>query len=142
MVYNIKRDKLTAFIPPLNTGRDVLYLGQNPTTEEIETKYDFDEVSVTSSLSDFLNNFAHNESGKIYVLRSSQAPSDLLTQDNNLQDGPELTFAQVPCAPAPSVSCRNCKRPRVNAVLLASLSFEIQPLFLKYFSNHIPNLLC
>ncbi|KAH8595782.1 xaa-Pro aminopeptidase-like protein I [Bisporella sp. PMI_857] len=87
VTYNIQRDLLTAFIPPLNQGRAVIYLGQNPSPEEIKENYDFDEVSFTPSLSEFLNHFAHKEYGKIYVLHNEQALKGLVSKSYSFKDG-------------------------------------------------------
>ena len=110
VAYNIQEEKLTAFIPPPILGRKAMYVGQNPTTEEIKAKYDFDEVVLTSSLTDFLNHFAHKELGKIYVLHQSQAPTNLIYQNKKFWNSYEVPLVAAN-------SCEYCRRRKVCLVL-------------------------
>ena len=127
VTYNIQEDKLTAFIPPLNLGRNVIYVGQNPTPEEIKSKYDFDEVALTSSLTEFLNRFAHKEFGKIYVLHRSQAPASLIAQSRKFWDDEEAAFPSVTQAYVSANACRYCRKRKVRQItfLLSSRHSEI-----------------
>lgn len=75
VTYHIKSDFLTAWIPPQNYGRSVLYNGQNPTPEETMAISDFDTVELNTGLREALSKFAHREKGKIYLLHDFQTPA-------------------------------------------------------------------
>lgn len=75
VTYHIKSDLLTAWIPPQNYGRSVLYNGQNPTPEEILAISDFDTVELNTELREALSKFAHREKGKIYLLHDFHTPA-------------------------------------------------------------------
>lgn len=84
VTYNIQRDRLIAFIPPQNTGTNVIYNGFNPTRQEVEARSDFDQVALTNSLGDYLKHFAHREYGSIFALHKDQSPAGVAT---NLMQG-------------------------------------------------------
>lgn len=50
VTYDIKRDTLCAFIPPPRVGRTIIYIGQNPSPEEIKAEYEFDDVKFVTDL--------------------------------------------------------------------------------------------
>ncbi|CAG8981787.1 hypothetical protein HYALB_00004730 [Hymenoscyphus albidus] len=79
VTYHIKTDCLTAWIPPPNYGRSVLYNGQNPTPEEIFAISDFDSVAYNTELRGALSKYAHREPGKIYLLHDFQFSAILET---------------------------------------------------------------
>ncbi|CZR54291.1 probable Xaa-Pro aminopeptidase SS1G_06948 [Phialocephala subalpina] len=79
VTYDIKTDRLVAFIPPPRIGRSIIYNGQNPSREEIKAIFDFDDVELLTNLDGYLANFAHHEpSSKIYLLHAYQRPTDFL----------------------------------------------------------------
>ena len=114
VTYNIQEDRLTAFIPPLNTGRSVIYLGQNPTPEEMKSKYDFDEVVVISSLVEFLDEFTRKELGRIYVLYKSQSPASIITQPKLSLSGHQSSLTSEADAYIATEKCRYCRRRKVR----------------------------
>lgn len=79
VTYNIQRDRLIAFIPPQNTGRNVIYNGLKPTRQEVAARSDFDQIALTSSLPDYLKHFAYREYGSIFVLHKDQSPAGVVT---------------------------------------------------------------
>jgi Xaa-Pro dipeptidase len=87
LTYNIQNDKITLFIPPPTTGINVIFNGSNPTKEEVAAKYDVDEILYTSSLTGYLNQFAHKEFGKIYALNDSQVPKGKIAQTITFRNG-------------------------------------------------------
>ncbi|TAQ83358.1 hypothetical protein B7494_g8317 [Chlorociboria aeruginascens] len=75
VTYNIRKDDLSAWIPPPNTGRDVIYNGPSPTVEDVRARYEFDHVGLkTKELNDYLTHFNERECGLTYVLDANQAP--------------------------------------------------------------------
>lgn len=77
VTYNIHRDRLYAWIPPPSNGSSVIFNGQVPTREEVKSDYDFDEVGKVTNIDSYLTYFAHNEPGKIYLLRNYQHPNGI-----------------------------------------------------------------
>ncbi|BFZ58698.1 hypothetical protein PYCC9005_005763 [Savitreella phatthalungensis] len=50
LLYDIPNDKACVFIPPQRAGRDIAYLGQLPSREEVLAAYDVDVVNVLDEL--------------------------------------------------------------------------------------------
>jgi Xaa-Pro dipeptidase len=87
VTYDIKRDSLCAFIPPPRVGRTIIYVGQNPSPEEIKEEYEFDDVKFSPDLGGHLANFVQRDpSSKIFLLHFYQAPKDILRY-MNMPDG-------------------------------------------------------
>jgi Xaa-Pro dipeptidase len=85
VTYNIKRDGLYVWIPPPNTGRSVIYNGNNPSKEDIKAVSEFDLVATTNHIQDYLTFFASKEQGKIFVLHDYQSP--IIPSQINYKDG-------------------------------------------------------
>jgi Xaa-Pro dipeptidase len=75
LAYDIGRDHLQLFIPPVNR-RTVVWMGTTPGIEECEEKYDVDEVALTTNINEYILKWLQNSSvrRKIYVLHSDQCP--------------------------------------------------------------------
>ncbi|KAG9244864.1 xaa-Pro aminopeptidase-like protein I [Calycina marina] len=111
VTYNIYDDVLTAFIPPQNSGREVMYQGQKATQEEVKVKYDVDEVLLITSLTDHLNHFAHKDLGKIFVLNRRQAPHNLVAQNLGFWEGRNNEPPEVQCSASVARNrCATCAR--------------------------------
>jgi Xaa-Pro dipeptidase len=87
VTYDIHRDSLYAWIPPPNTGSNVIFNGFSPTIKDVKAEYDFDDVRYISTIGDYLTKFAHyNPGDKIYQLHHYQAPKNV-AREATLIDG-------------------------------------------------------
>ncbi len=76
VTYDIKKDHLRLYIPPLNP-KEVIWLGPTPSIEECEEKYDVDHVGVTSDINrDIIKWIIDNpeQTCTMYVLHQGQSP--------------------------------------------------------------------
>lgn len=79
VTYDIKRDMLRLFIPPINP-KTVIWLGATPTPAECRAKYDIDSVLFTNQLNAYVLKWTHaNKGSKIFALHENQAPKHLLS---------------------------------------------------------------
>lgn len=78
VTYDIRRDSLRLFIPPINP-KTVIWVGPTPTPAECRAKYDVDSVLFTSQLNAHILKWVHSNRGsKIFALHENQAPKHLL----------------------------------------------------------------
>ncbi|KAI9814208.1 MAG: hypothetical protein M1827_003374 [Pycnora praestabilis] len=74
LTYDIASSKLTLYIPPINP-RTVVWLGRGPTIGESEERYDVDEVRLSTSMKEDLEDWIDRDrDGTVYILHPSQAP--------------------------------------------------------------------
>lgn len=74
VTYDLRFDKLYAWIQPPNQVRDVIYNGQNPTHEEVSELADFDGVAYITELEEYVVRFVENRSGKIFLTHNYDTP--------------------------------------------------------------------
>lgn len=74
--YDIGRDVVCAWIPPPNTGRNVIYNGFTPSRTQIRAITDVTYVAETSHLKQYLKSYVKNTGShaKFYLLHKSQEP--------------------------------------------------------------------
>ena len=84
VTYDLRFDKLYAWIPPARTVREVIYLGQNPSPEDVKEIAHFDGVAYADELEDYMRRFSQERTGKIFLLHPNQVPRSLVTQASNL----------------------------------------------------------
>ena len=76
VTYDIGRDHLCLYIPPVNL-REVIWYGSTPSIEECEKKYDVDCVDLTSNVESHIIKWIMNNSKDlctIYILHLEQSP--------------------------------------------------------------------
>lgn len=76
VTYDIGRDSLRLYIPPVNP-REVIWLGPTPSIEECEEKYDIDYVDVTSNVNHDIIKWvidSPKQTSTIYILHQEQGP--------------------------------------------------------------------
>lgn len=76
VTYDIKRDDLRLYIPPINPEK-VIWLGPTQSIEECQEKYDVDYVFLTNDVDNYIINWLQNSQDKkpiIYILHKDQAP--------------------------------------------------------------------
>jgi Xaa-Pro dipeptidase len=76
VTYDIRRDDLRLYIPPVNP-KEVIWLGPTPSIEECEKKYDVDYVGVTSDVNSDIIKWiidSPNQISTIYILHQEQSP--------------------------------------------------------------------
>lgn len=76
VTYDIERDDLRLYIPPVNPLA-VIWLGPTPSTEECKEKYDVDYVFLTSDVDYYIINWLQHSKNKkptIYILHANQGP--------------------------------------------------------------------
>ena len=76
VTYDIERDHLSLYIPPVNP-KEVIWLGPTPSVEECEEKYDVDYVGLTSGVnSDIIKWFINSpkQTTTLYILHQEQSP--------------------------------------------------------------------
>lgn len=74
VTYDLRYNKLYAWIPPPRSVRDVIYNGQNPSPDEVKDVADLDGVAFTDEVDDYLLRFTNERSGKIFLLHYNQLP--------------------------------------------------------------------
>ncbi|KAG9232240.1 putative Xaa-Pro aminopeptidase [Amylocarpus encephaloides] len=116
VTYNIESDGLYVWIPPPNTGRSVIYNGTNPTEEEIKAISDFDFVSRTTHLQQYLMFFTTHKKGDIFLLHDYQAPE--IAEKIECREGTSKTTKG-------RFDATNLK-PAMNAARVIKTPFEIQ----------------
>jgi Xaa-Pro dipeptidase len=74
VTYDIGKDLLIVWLPPIPTPRLILYNGPIPTAEEVQAQSEVDRVERNTKLDAYLTFYAHCNSGHIYLLHDNQAP--------------------------------------------------------------------
>jgi len=77
VTYDIGKDMLIVWLPPIPAPRLVLFNGPIPTAEEVKAQSDIDRVERNTKLGDYLTYYSHCKSGNIYLLHKSQAPQSI-----------------------------------------------------------------
>jgi len=72
LTYDIDRDSLTLYIPPINPAK-VIWSGRGSTIPEAFDRYDVDKVRETSSLHEDVDKWMSSNPGHMYILHPSQA---------------------------------------------------------------------
>lgn len=74
ITYDIEKDDLRLFIPPVNPLA-VIWLGPTPSIEDCEEKYDVDHVLLTTDVDDYIVDWlTSSQKPTIYILHGNQAP--------------------------------------------------------------------
>lgn len=95
MTYDIGKDHLRLFIPPVNP-KTVIWLGATPSKEECEAKYDVDEIDYTSNLASYVMSTLESKDGmKLFALHASQAPGMLKDRTDDSLLLPAMDAARV-----------------------------------------------
>ncbi|GAB7353960.1 hypothetical protein MBLNU459_g4558t1 [Dothideomycetes sp. NU459] len=85
LTYDIGKDHLTLWLPPIDPRRAV-WVGRGSTTEEAVEKYDVDEARYSSSLDHFLQTWVRTQEGQVYVLHSDEKVPESVTARLNTND--------------------------------------------------------
>lgn len=97
VTYDLRYDKLYAWIPPPNSIRDVIFNGQKPTPKEVAEIADFDGVAFQEELDEYVYRFAQERSGKIFLVHSNQVPRSLAESisDSRTANAPEKSLFDI-----------------------------------------------
>ncbi|KAF2104331.1 putative Xaa-Pro aminopeptidase, partial [Rhizodiscina lignyota] len=71
LTYDIRRDVLTLFIPPINPER-VIWSGRGSTVDEAYDKYDVDRVQLSDAVSETVAKWTKKNIGTVYILHPTQ----------------------------------------------------------------------
>ncbi|KAI9733456.1 MAG: hypothetical protein M1818_007204 [Claussenomyces sp. TS43310] len=78
VTYDIRKDILRLFIPPVNR-KSVVWIGAKPGIEECKERYDVDHVDLVPDIDDYIVDWLrHQPSSSIYALHKDQVPRRLL----------------------------------------------------------------
>lgn len=98
LLYDIKKNESTLFVPPQRRGRDLVYLGQLPSVREVLREYDVDHVCLHDDLGGAL---ISSMSGIFYSI-TDESLITALTRARSVKDNYEVAA----CRKANDVSCR------------------------------------
>ncbi|KAH7109859.1 hypothetical protein B0J11DRAFT_234425 [Dendryphion nanum] len=96
LVYNIRKDALTLFLPKIDPRR-VLFYGRGSTKAEAMNRYDIDEVRYVDELEAFIAEWAEDRQGSVYILHPTQRPrlSEFHVPINSKALQPAMNLARV-----------------------------------------------
>lgn len=81
VTYDIAKDLLVVWLPPVPAPRLVLYNGPIPTAEEVLGGSEVDRVERQEKLGSYLTSFAHRKEGLIYVSLDFEIVGCLMSRD-------------------------------------------------------------